>query len=202
MCASTPSRGRATLGLYNTYDRRRFAEAHRRALARAGALAFAFDWNLACFGFPIEQGAKAAGLEHPPETPVEVAEWIASTTTIGEEGAYYGDLAKAGRFAVFDLPDPGFPPQLGLPVATTRNAEAAKAATVATLARLLEEGQSLLLVFGLGPRGLPDEVLARLDRHLDVTGRGLSLETATAMGAVVGALSAILDETTGQPDRR
>ena len=42
--APTMSRlGRATIALYNSYDPTKFREAHRRALARAGPLALAFD---------------------------------------------------------------------------------------------------------------------------------------------------------------
>src|SRR5207249_8391324 len=44
------ARGRITLGLYNSYDPVRFAEAHRRAIARAAPIALAFDANLATFG--------------------------------------------------------------------------------------------------------------------------------------------------------
>ncbi|MBO5669162.1 MAG: DUF531 family protein, partial [Candidatus Methanomethylophilaceae archaeon] len=35
-------KGRITIGLYNSYDPKRFAEAHRRAIARAGGLAMSF----------------------------------------------------------------------------------------------------------------------------------------------------------------
>jgi len=45
--------GRPTIALYNSYDPKNFREAHRRALARAGRLALAFDLNLATFGFPF-----------------------------------------------------------------------------------------------------------------------------------------------------
>jgi len=49
------AQGRMTIGLYNSYDRVKFHEAHRRALARAGPVALAFDANLATFGFPYEK---------------------------------------------------------------------------------------------------------------------------------------------------
>lgn len=179
--------GRATIGLFNSYDRTRLAEAHRRALARAGTLAWAFEMNLGTFGFPFSRGAKAdrAG---PLQTPGDVAAWVADSTTIGDDGRSVRELADAGRIDTFDLPDPGFPPQLGSPVATTRGPDPGKARTVEAVARRLLQGESLLLVFGLGPSGLPDAVLEGVDDHLDVTGRGVSLETATAMGAVVGAI--------------
>jgi hypothetical protein len=45
-----------------------------------------------------------------------------------------------------------------------------------------------LLLFGLGPRGLPKEMFESCDQHLDITTRGMSLETCTALGAVIGSL--------------
>ena len=63
--------GRVTIALYNSYNPTKFMEAHRRALARAGALAMAFNFNLVTFGFPFPEG---------PGTPKELAEWVAMTT--------------------------------------------------------------------------------------------------------------------------
>ncbi|MCJ2532746.1 MAG: DUF531 domain-containing protein, partial [Candidatus Thermoplasmatota archaeon] len=80
--------GRVTIGLFNSYDPVRFHESHRRALARAGPLALAFDCNLATFGFPFDNGLT---------TPVEIAMWVSTTTSIGESGKYLIDLAEKGR---------------------------------------------------------------------------------------------------------
>src|SRR6059036_1755096 len=66
------ARGRMTIGLYNSYDPARFAEAHRRAIARAAPIALAFDANLATFGFPFEKDLR---------TPVDIAAWISGTRT-------------------------------------------------------------------------------------------------------------------------
>jgi hypothetical protein len=52
----------------------------------------------------------------------------------------------------------------------------------------LKSGRSILLLFGLGPHGLPKEIFELTQKHLDVTGRGYSLETCTALGAVIGSL--------------
>ena len=171
--------GRATIGLYNTYDAVRFHEAHRRAIARAAPLALAFDCNLATFGFPFDDNLS---------TPGDISRWVASTTTIGEGGRYFIELADKGRSSHFDFPKKGFPPQLGLPVATTRKPDVVKRIIVKEVSDLLSSGQSILLVFGLGPHGLPKRILLICARHLDITGRGMSLETCTAMGAVVGAV--------------
>jgi len=171
--------GRATIGLYNSYDPVKFHEAHRRTIARAGPIALAFDCNLATFGFPFDKDLS---------TPAEISRWVASTASIGEGGKYFIELADKGRYSRFDFPNKGFPPQLGTPVVTTRKPDPAKAVTADDLRDALDSGQSVLLVFGLGPHGLPKEVFHMSRQHLDITEQGLSLETCTAMGAVIGSI--------------
>ncbi|TLZ43594.1 MAG: DUF531 domain-containing protein [Methanobacteriota archaeon] len=175
-----------TLGLYNSYDPVKFAEAHRRALARSAPIALAFDANLATFGFPYDRNLR---------TPREIAAWVSGTTSIGEEGRYLRELAESGRFLTFDLPKRGFPPQLGEVVITTDHPDPKQATDARALAELLRRGTSLLLVFGLGPHGIEDrEVLAIGRYHFDLTGRGIVLETATAIGAAPAIVAAYLRE--------
>ncbi|MDR3283503.1 MAG: DUF531 domain-containing protein [Candidatus Methanoplasma sp.] len=171
--------GRVTIGLYNSYDPAKFREPHRRALARTGDLALAFGMNLALFGFPIPEEA---------QTPTEIAEWVAGTTSIGGHGDYFIQLAEKGRFMKFPYPSKGFPPQLGEPILTTSKPIPSKNVTVSQVAGMVLEGRSILLVFGLGPHGVPKDASAIPRYNLDVTGGGFSLETCTALGAVVGAL--------------
>lgn len=179
------TRGRMTIGLYNSYDPARFAEAHRRAIARAAPVALAFDANLATFGFPFGRDVR---------TPEDVAAWVSGTTSIGEAGKYLRELAVLGRFQTFEFPKRGFPPQLGEAIVTTNRPDPKKATTAAFLAGLLKHGTSILLVFGLGPRGLDDRDVYPLGRyHFDLTGRGLSLETATAIGAAPALIAAHLE---------
>jgi len=171
--------GRATIGLYNSYDPVKFREAHRRVLARAGPLALAFDCNLATFGFPYDRTLT---------TPSEVATWISESTSIGEGGEYLVELAAGGRFSTFDFPKKGFPPQLGEVIITTRKPDPPLTTTPASVRDLLESGKSVILVFGLGPHGLPRKVMEMGAKHLDVTGRRMSLETCTALGAIVAVI--------------
>lgn len=175
-----PRLGRPTIALYNSYDPKSFREAHRRALARAGPLALAFDFNLATFGFPFPQELT---------TPQEIADWVATTTSIGEHGGFLKELTVRGRFQTFPYPNRGFPPQLGEVILTTRKPEPGKKMALDEVVGLLRGGQSVVVVFGLGPKGAPKEVFEMTRHHLDITPGGFSLETCTAMGAVVGAIA-------------
>jgi hypothetical protein len=177
--------GRPTIALYNSYDPRSFREAHRRALARAGPLALAFDFNLATFGFPFPQELT---------TPQEIADWVATTTSIGEHGGFLKELTAKGRFQTFPYPNRGFPPQLGEVVLTTRKPEPGKKVSLDDVVGDLRRGQSVMVVFGLGPKGAPKEVFEMTRKHLDITPGGFSLETCTAMGVVVGAIAYRLND--------
>lgn len=177
--------GRPTIALYNSYDPKNFREAHRRALARAGPLALAFDFNLATFGFPF-----------PAEltTPQEVADWVATTTSIGEHGGFLRELTSKGRFQIFDYPNRGFPPQLGEAVLTTRKPQNGRRVSVDDVVTTLQSGQSVMMIFGLGPRGAPKDVFEICRKHMDITIGGFSLETCTAMGAVTAVIAHKLRE--------
>ena len=172
-------RGRITIGLYNSYNPAKFMEAHRRALARAGPLALAFDANLALFGFPFPE---------EPRTPKELAEWVAGTTSIGADGGYFIELAERGRFQSFPYPGKGFPPQLGEAILTTSKPDPKISVSANEVRAMLASGKSILLVFGLGPHGVPKEAASIPRYNIDITGGRYSLETCTALGAVIGAL--------------
>jgi len=161
--------GRATMAIHNSYDPKVFREAHRRILARAGPLALAFDFNLVTFGFPFPDDLRQ---------PQELADWVASTTSIGEDGSYLKDLAAKG-----------LPPQLGVAVLTTCDPDPAKKLDLEQLSAMLAGGQSVCLIFGAGPKGVPKEVRELAKFNLDITFNGHSLETCTALGAVTGALA-------------
>jgi len=184
-------RGRMTIALYNSYDPVRLAEAHRRALARAAPVAQAWDCNVAAMGFPFDRELR---------TPIEVAEWLATTTSIGGEGEALLDLARKSRFLVIELPKKGFPPQLGEVVATTSKPQEGHAVDPRWAAEELSRGRSLCLVFGLGPHGLPRDVIELCEHQLDVTRRRVALETCTALGAVPAAIGEALLGLNASPD--
>ena len=54
----------------------------------------------------------------------------------------------------------------------------------------LFEGR-LCLLMGVGPQGLPGKLLKAAKFHLELTGHGVELETATAMGVIAERLTQI-----------
>lgn len=185
--------GRWTLGLYNSYDPNHFHEAMRRAVARAAPLCRAFDLNLAPIGFPFHAFRDKTGAAPSRETPEVLAGLLADSTTIGEGGEYLVELAREGRFQPTPFPEKGFPPQLGTPVLATRRPDATKRVGIREVVLRTREGESFLLLVGLGPRGVPKSVAEVAAHHLELTDREMSLETATALGALVGRLWECLD---------
>lgn len=191
--AASPSIGRITLGLYNCYDPKRWHDIMRITLARVGPVAMAFDCDVATFGFPFEQARERGAKAHAPlRTPADIAAFVAGGTSIGEGGEHFEALVRVGRFQAFPYPVGGFPKALGQAVATTPRPDPLKAVPPLAVARDVAAGEARLLVYGLGPRGLPAEVLEAAPQHLEITGRGVSMETATALGALPAMLHAHL----------
>ncbi len=161
-----------TLGIVNTYDKIKIHEAHYRSIARAAPVAYAFGFNLALFDYPFKM------------SPEELMNFVKDKTTIGISGKYLEELFRAGRFFVFDLPEKGFQPQFGAPVVTTSHPAKDKAISVEVLSELVNKKKSFLFLIGLGHKGLPPELFEVGQYHLDITGKGVSLETCSALGAV------------------
>jgi len=166
-----------TLGIVNTYDRIKIHEAHYRSIARAAPIAYAFGFNLALFDFPFRMRAK------------ELVDFVKHRTTIGKEGKYLEELLHSNMFFVFDLPKKGFQPQFGTPVVTTSHPDEQKKIQIKNLAEMANK-ESFLLLIGLGHRGLPKRLFDIASFHLDITSRGVPLETCTAIGAVPAMISA------------
>jgi hypothetical protein len=166
-----------TLGIVNTYDKIKVHDAHYRSIARAAPVAYAFGFNLALFDYPFKMSVE------------ELVNFVSEKTTIGGSGKYLGDLFKARRFFVFDLPEKGFQPQFGEPVITTSHPAKDKQISLKLLADLIHKKRSFLFLIGLGHKGLPAELFDMAKYHLDITSKGASLETCTAIGAVPAIIS-------------
>ena len=169
-----------TLGLVNTYDKIKVLDAHYRSIARAAPIAYSYGFALALFDYPFKMNAE------------QLRDYVADKTTIGRSGKYLIEMLETNQFFVFDLPKKGFQSQFGVPVVTTSSPDPKKAITPMALADEIHRGGSYLLLVGLGHKGLPKELFGRAQYHLDITGKGIPLETCTAIGAVPAVLAALV----------
>ncbi|MBW9221594.1 DUF531 domain-containing protein [Methanothermococcus sp. SCGC AD-155-C09] len=162
---------RMTLILYNSYDKNRWHEAHKRAIARAAPICHAFNCNLAIMNFPGNR------------EDIESIE-----TTIGDSGKYLRELIDNNKFNIVD----NYQPQFGVAIATTSKPYEKKLITPEEVADLLFK-KSCGLIVGLGRHGLPKEILNFSKYHLDITKKGVSLETCTAIGVIPSVISTLLN---------
>lgn len=174
-----PASPRHVLALYDTYEGG-LKEVHLRAIARAAPLCFAFDLDLALMGFPASDIRSLAGQ-------------AATETNIGDGGRYLAQLVAAGRVQLVPCTTRDPPTDwstLGLPVATTSEPEAGKRVDLPqALAAAQAAGRPrVCLIMGLGKRGLPPTLLKAVRHHLELTGKRVSMETATAMGVMAERL--------------
>ncbi len=153
------------LCLVNTYDKNKLHEIHLRSIARAAPLCYAFNFHLALLEFPFWKESK------------EVVSDVCDYTTIGEGGKYLIELEKKGRFHLLDK----IPAHFGEIIATTSNPDPKKKIDLKDISSF----RSATFLMGLGRRGLPKDVMKKAKYHWDVTRMGVSLETCTAMGAIV-----------------
>ncbi|ADG13113.1 Protein of unknown function DUF531 [Methanocaldococcus infernus ME] len=158
---------RITLILYNSYDKKRWHEAHKRAIARAAPVCWAYNCNLAIMDFPVE----------------DVEEVKEISTTIGDSGKYLRMLIENNKFFIVDK----FLSQFGVPIASTSKPDKKKSITPEETIGLLTK-KPIGIFIGLGRHGLPKDILEFSKYHLDITKKGISLETCTAIGCIPATL--------------
>ncbi|MDQ1252345.1 MAG: uncharacterized protein QG646_1466 [Euryarchaeota archaeon] len=169
-----------TLGIVNTYDKIKILDAHYRAIARAAPICHAFGFHLALYDFPFKMTAE------------ELVAFVMEKTTIGESGSYLKTLYEKNHLSVSDLPKKGFPSHFGEIVITTSKPDSKKLVVPVKIAEEALRNRSFLFLVGLGHKGLPKELFERGKYHLDITCKGLSLETCTAIGAIPANLAGLM----------
>ncbi len=150
--------------LVNTYDKLKLHEIHLRTIARAAPLCYAYDFHLALLDFNFWESRK------------EMVDAVAEYTTIGEGGRYLKKLEEENRLHLIDR----IPSHFGEVIATTSKPEK-NALSIEDLSRL----RSACFLIGLGRKGLPKDLIKKARHNLDITFKGVSLETCSAMGAIM-----------------
>jgi hypothetical protein len=161
---------RMTLILYNSYDKNRWHEAHKRAIARAAPICYAFDCNLAIINFPCNR-----------------EDIMSIETTIGNSGKYLIELINNNRFIITDK----YQAQFGTPIITTSKPDEKKIITPKEVANHLLKKPCGVFV-GLGRHGLPKNIINLSEYHLDITEKRVSLETCTAIASIPAVISTYL----------
>ncbi len=158
---------RSTLALVNSYAGGLGAP-HVRAVARAAPLCIAFDLDMVLIDFP-------GSIE-------DIATMVGADSQVGEGAGYAQTLVDAGRLRALPLVN-GLPEAWpGRPVATTPHPDPEKAKDLLALQR------PVCLLVGVGRQGIPKRMLHAAQVHYELTGQGISLETATAMGILADRL--------------
>lgn len=93
---------------------------------------------------------------------------------------------------IFSYPCRGFPSQLGEPILTTSKPDISKVINLDILIEKIISGHGILLMFGIGPHGMPKKISSIPRYNIDITSNGFSLETCVALGSVCGAIDARL----------
>lgn len=158
---------RAILALHNGYTGKA-GPPHIRAVARAAPLCAAFGLDLMLIGFPHRDAN-------------DLVDQVETESRVGEGAGYARALLAAGRIQWVDASEHTQPTKWAAGrsvVATTPHPDPEKQNDLENL------GPDAILIMGLGPEGLPRRLLQESDHHLELTGHGVSLETATAMGVL------------------
>ncbi len=159
------------LCLYNSYDKLKTHDIHLRSVARAAPVCYALGFHLALLDFP--------------EPLYEV---VVQSTTIGESGKFLEALKANSHFSELTHKLP-----LAIPVVTTSHPDSDKKVTCQTLVNMYFRGESLAFILGLGRRGLPRSLRKKAKYHWDVTEKGISLETCTAIGYIAARFATMLE---------
>lgn len=156
--------------LYNSYDKLKVHDIHVRSVARAAPVCYAFEGNLVLLDFPEPM------YEH-----------AMSSTTIGKSGVYLKLLKDNHKFSELSQRLP-----LATPIITTHRPDLKKQVATHQLVKWYIRGEKLAFIIGLGRKGLPRKLRKKGQYHWDVTSKGVSLETCTAIGCIPAVFSTMV----------
>ncbi|MBU7024270.1 MAG: DUF531 family protein, partial [Theionarchaea archaeon] len=153
--------------LYNSYNKLRLHDIHVRSVARAAPVCCSLGFHLVLLDFPEPM------YDH-----------VVTSTTIGKSGAFLQQLKEKSQFTQLTKTLP-----LATLVVTTSQPHPKKRVTCQQLVHMSQRGDVLAFIIGLGRRGLPHSLKKKAAYHWDVTDKGISLETCTAIGYIAARFS-------------
>jgi hypothetical protein len=113
---------------------------------------------------------------------------VVTSTTIGKSGALLQELKEKSQFTQLTKTLP-----LATLVVTTSQPHPQKKVTCQQLVHVSQRGNVLAFIIGLGRRGLPSSLKKKAAYHWDVTDKGISLETCTAIGYIAARFSTMAE---------
>jgi len=165
------------LVLINTKKSINLSEIHRRWIARVAPLCIAHNFHLTLSNFEIS------------DSPIEFAKKIAPSTSIGEGGQKFIELAKNGKVQITDLP---LPQNIGTSIVCTSKPEKNKERDSVYIAKLSDK-ERIALIFGCDEHQnqMTKKIKSDSKHQLDITGKGIKLSLDAEIGAVTSILSKI-----------
>ena len=165
------------LVLLNTKKSVDLSEIHRRWIARVAPLCIAYNLHLTLSNFKIS------------DSPIEFAKKMAPSTSIGEGGQRFIELARNGKMQITDLPPPK---NFGTTIVCTSKPEKNKERDSAYIAKLSDK-ERIALIFGCDEHQnqMTKKIKSDSKHHLDITSKGIKLTLETEIGAVTSILSKI-----------
>lgn len=173
-----------TLGLYDTYEGS-IKPIHIRTLARAAPLCAAYGLDLALIGFPI------------PSLDDFITK-AKKDTTIGKSGSYLQFLHKQHRIHHYPCSKQKMPklPEDRIAVATTAHPDEDKSINITDIFKSFHKDSEnkIIVIMGLGKKGLPPSILEQIEYHMELTGLHVPLETCTAMGMIAMKMHEVIQK--------
>ena len=165
------------LVLINTKKSDNLSELHRRWIARVAPICKAYDLHLTLSNFKID------------DSPIEFAKKIAPSTSIGEGGERFIELAQKGKVQITDLP---LPQNVGTTVVCTAKPEQNKEKNVSYISKL-SNGERIALIFGCDEHQsqMTKKIRADAKYHLDITSKRIKL----SLDCEIGAITSIFTKT-------
>lgn len=163
------------LVLVNTKKSDDLSELHRRWIARVAPVCKAYDLHLTLSNFKID------------DSPIEFAKKIAPSTSIGEGGEGFIELAQKGKVQATDLP---LPQNIGTMVVCTAKPEQNKERNIGYISKL-SKGERIALIFGCDEHQnqMTKKIRKNAKHHLDITGKRIKLSLDGEIGAVTSIIS-------------
>lgn len=166
--------------LFNQNKNKEIDEKNRRLIAKIVPLCKAYNFHLILINYTIKT------------SPITFAEEMAKSTSIGESGEIFIELAKKGHVEITTTP---LPPNCGKKIICTSKPNDVKLKTSHHVSKLAHK-EKICLIFGTDnlSNNKIKQIRNEAKYHLDITKKRIPLELDTEIGAVCHQIRKIKKE--------